>query len=45
MPPMSEPAISVRDLTKRYATVTALDELTLDIPAGTIFGLDASCVR
>ncbi|MFZ0491787.1 MAG: ABC transporter ATP-binding protein [Acidimicrobiia bacterium] len=36
---MGEPAISVQRLTKRYAAVTALNELSLDIPAGVIYGL------
>jgi ABC-type multidrug transport system ATPase subunit len=41
---MSEPAIRVRDLVKLYSrrgqpTVRALDSLTFDVAAGTIFGL------
>jgi ABC-2 type transport system ATP-binding protein len=32
------PAISCRNLTKRYGDVLALDHLTLDVPAGSIFG-------
>jgi ABC-2 type transport system ATP-binding protein len=31
-------AISTGGLTKRYGAVTALDSLTLDVPAGSIFG-------
>jgi ABC-2 type transport system ATP-binding protein len=31
--------IAVNDLTKRYGTVQALDGLSFDVPAGTIFGL------
>ncbi len=36
---MGGPAISIRNLTKRYPTVTALDDLSLDIPSGAIYGL------
>lgn len=36
---MERPAISVRALTKAYRNVVALDELSLDIPAGCIYGL------
>lgn len=32
------PAISIRQLTKRYKSTLAVDRLTLDIPAGTIYG-------
>ncbi|HEV2459860.1 MAG TPA: ATP-binding cassette domain-containing protein, partial [Ktedonobacterales bacterium] len=31
-------AISCQGLTKRYGDVLALDRLTLDVPAGAIFG-------
>jgi ABC-2 type transport system ATP-binding protein len=31
-------AIACRALTKRYGTVTALDNLDLDVPAGSVFG-------
>ncbi len=31
-------AISCQGLTKRYGDVLALDHLTLDVPAGAIFG-------
>lgn len=31
--------ISIRQLTKRYGTVAAVSELSLDIPEGTVFGL------
>lgn len=34
-----ETAISCRGLTKRYGDVLALDALTLDVPAGAIFGV------
>jgi daunorubicin resistance ABC transporter ATP-binding subunit len=36
---MSEPAIRVDDLTKRFGSVQALSGLDLEIPAGTVFGL------
>jgi ABC-2 type transport system ATP-binding protein len=36
---MSGFAVQVRDLTVRYGTTTALDHLTLDVPAGAITGL------
>lgn len=32
------PAITLNGLTKRYGTVAALTDLTLDVPAGSIFG-------
>ena len=32
-------AVSCQNLTKRYGPVVALDHLTLDVPAGAIFGL------
>jgi ABC-type multidrug transport system ATPase subunit len=32
-------AIEIRGLTRRFGDVTAVDELTLDIPQGTLFGL------
>jgi ABC-2 type transport system ATP-binding protein len=32
------PAISMSGVTKRYRSVTALGDLTLDVPAGSIFG-------
>jgi len=34
----SAAAITCRGLTKRYGTVTALDGLDLDVPAGSVFG-------
>ena len=34
-----ETAVSCRGLTKRYGDVLALDALTLDVPAGTVFGI------
>ncbi len=34
-----ESAVSCESLTKRYGSVLALDQLTLDAPAGSIFGL------
>lgn len=36
---MGDPAISIRNLTKRYPAVTALDDLSLDISGGAIYGL------
>lgn len=36
IPPMN--AIETRQLTKRYGRLTALDRLTLNVPAGAIFG-------
>ena len=38
MSPTSSPAISVANLTKRFGPVTALDDLTFDVPAGSVFG-------
>lgn len=35
---MSAPAIVCRDLTKRFADVTALDGLDLEVPRGSLFG-------
>ena len=35
----SEPVIDLRRLTKRYGEFTALDELTLQVPAGHVLGL------
>ena len=32
-------AVSCAGLTKRYGSVVALDQLTLDAPTGSIFGL------
>ncbi|MFI5213382.1 MAG: ATP-binding cassette domain-containing protein [Gemmatimonadales bacterium] len=32
-------AIEIRGLTRRFGDVTAVDELTLDVPKGTLFGL------
>ena len=34
-----ESAVSCRGLTKRYGDVLALDALTLDVPAGAVFGI------
>lgn len=34
-----EIAVACRGLTKRYGTVLALDDLTLDVPAGAVFGI------
>jgi ABC-2 type transport system ATP-binding protein len=39
MPEMGEPAISVHELTKRYAAVAALNGLSLHIPSRSIYGL------
>ncbi len=36
---MSASAISIRHFTKRYRKVTAVDDLTIDVPEGSIFGL------
>ena len=36
---MSDVAIRVDGLTKRFGTVTALDGIDLDVPARTVFGL------
>ena len=40
-PPVARrvPAISIRGLTRRFGTTTAVDALDLDIPAGSLFGL------
>ena len=35
---MSENVIKIRGLTKRYGKTTAVDNLDLDVPSGTIFG-------
>lgn len=35
----SEPVIDIRQLTKRYGEFTALNELTLQVPAGHVLGL------
>jgi ABC-2 type transport system ATP-binding protein len=36
---VSDPAIRVRGLTRRFGTVTAVDDLDLDVPRGSAFGL------
>jgi ABC-2 type transport system ATP-binding protein len=36
---MIEPAVALRGLTKRYGDVVALDDLTIEIPRGVVFGL------
>jgi lipooligosaccharide transport system ATP-binding protein len=36
---MSEPAISLRRVVKRYGSITAVDGLDLEVPAGVCFGL------
>ncbi len=36
---MSVPAISIQNFTKRYGKVTAVDDLSLEVPKGSIFGL------
>ncbi len=38
-PEGSVPAVSVSSLTKRFGRVTAVEDLSLDIPAGGVFGL------
>jgi ABC-type multidrug transport system ATPase subunit len=35
----TSPAISARSLTKRFGTLTAVDDVSFEIPRGTIFGL------
>src|SRR5580698_6332595 len=35
---MAEPAIRARNLTRSFAKVRALDDLTLEVPAGSVFG-------
>jgi ABC-2 type transport system ATP-binding protein len=35
----AQPAFSARGLTKRYGRTLALDDLTLDVPRGAVFGL------
>src|SRR5438046_9450575 len=36
---MSEPAIRLRGVVKRYGAITAVDGLDLDVPVGTCVGL------
>ena len=36
---MSVPAIRIQNFTKRYGKVTAVDDLSLEVPKGSIFGL------
>jgi ABC-2 type transport system ATP-binding protein len=36
---MSVPAISIRNFTKRFGKITAVDDLSIDVPKGSIFGL------
>lgn len=36
---MTDPAIEIRGYTKRYGSVTALDDVHLDVPIGSVFGL------
>ncbi|MFC4245284.1 ABC transporter ATP-binding protein [Gryllotalpicola reticulitermitis] len=38
-PPPADPAIEVRGLTKRFGSMTALDDVSVTIPAGSITGL------
>ena len=38
MPPDQGPAITMTGLTKRYGRTVALDALTLEVPAGSVFG-------
>ena len=38
MPHSTGPAVSLSNLTKRFGAVTALDDVTFDVPAGSIFG-------
>ena len=37
--PLDQPAVRARGLTKRFGPVLALDDLNLDVPAGSVFGL------
>ena len=39
MPVTAEPAVHTRGLTKRYGDVVAVDQLDLDVAAGSVFGL------
>lgn len=39
IPPVPDPAVTIDHLTHRYATRTALDDLSLEVAAGEIFGL------
>src|SRR5712691_10941708 len=39
MPPMTNAAILVEGLTKRYGDVVALDGIDFEVPAGSVFGL------
>ncbi|MCH7823736.1 MAG: ATP-binding cassette domain-containing protein [Acidobacteria bacterium] len=36
---MSVPAIRIQNFTKRYGKITAVDNLSIDVPKGSIFGL------
>ncbi|MGH8928268.1 MAG: ABC transporter ATP-binding protein [Acidimicrobiia bacterium] len=36
---MTEPAVSYRDLTKRYGSKVAVNRVTIDIPMGSFFGI------
>ena len=36
---MSEPVISISDLTRRFGTTQALDAVSLAIPQGAVYGL------
>src|SRR5262245_3049084 len=36
---MREPVISISNLTRRFGTKTALNDVTLNVPAGSVFGL------
>lgn len=38
VPPAAAPALRVEGLTKRFGEVVAVDELTLEVPRGTVFG-------
>ncbi len=37
--PVASPAVSISGLTKRFGRVTAVDDVSLDIPTGGVFGL------
>ena len=36
---MSVPVLSINKLTKKYGNITALDEVSFDVPSGSVFGL------
>ena len=38
-PPVAPPAVRLRSVTKRYGDIVAVDDLDLEIPVGSVFGL------